>query len=37
MEHIIPNPFHDFAEVSVVEKEGKVAKKLNAFLLSRED
>ncbi|EEU7634581.1 hypothetical protein HEE12_004428, partial [Salmonella enterica] len=37
MEHIIPNPFHDFAEVSVVKKEGKVAKKLNAFLLSRED
>ncbi|GAB1005611.1 hypothetical protein KU15F66_42570 [Escherichia coli] len=37
MEHIIPNPFHDFAEVSVVEKEGKVAKKLTAFLLSRED
>ncbi|EEL2248747.1 hypothetical protein G9L00_004268 [Salmonella enterica subsp. enterica serovar Ohio] len=37
IEHIIPNPFHDFAQVSVVEKEGKVAKKLNAFLLSRED
>ncbi|MDF6205801.1 hypothetical protein NLO22_26335, partial [Escherichia coli] len=32
LEHIIPNPFHDFAQVSVVEKDGEVVKKLNAFL-----
>ncbi|HDX4251109.1 hypothetical protein [Klebsiella variicola] len=37
LEHIIPNPFHDFAQVSVVEKDGKVVKKLNAFLLSKND
>lgn len=35
LEHIIPNPFHDFADVSVVVKDGKVVKKLNAFLLSK--
>ncbi|EDZ3059021.1 hypothetical protein GV024_22630 [Salmonella enterica] len=37
LEHIIPNPFHDFAEVSVVEKDGELVKKLNAFLLSKND
>ncbi|CER34510.1 hypothetical protein GZ350_004136 [Salmonella enterica] len=37
LEHIIPNPFHDFAQVSVVEKDGEVVKKLNAFLLSKND
>lgn len=37
LEHIIPNPFHDFAQVSIVEKDGRVVKKLNAFLLSKND
>lgn len=35
LEHIIPNPFHEFADISVVEKDGKIVKKLNAFLLSK--
>ncbi|MCC3735915.1 hypothetical protein LLS47_23735 [Rouxiella badensis] len=35
IEHIVPNPFHEFAEVSKVEEEGKAAKKLKAYLLSK--
>ncbi|MDW1257560.1 hypothetical protein [Klebsiella pneumoniae] len=35
LEHIIPNPFHEFADISVVEKDGEIVKKLNAFLLSK--
>jgi len=34
-EHIFPNPFHEFSEVSEVIEEGKSIRKIKAFLLSK--